>query len=347
MVIMEYLVSQGYPDAAAKFAKEANITRWPGETKHLDERCAIRDAIYAGKVQSAIDMINKLDPKVSSLFLSDSFFGLCAMIILEFSCTTHNFIAYQALLLKPTLNTSVLSMSNWPCFCLHVATLNVESCPTNIPRQLLNSDQHLNFALIRLQLLEAIKPFVNASNSERDKIDIIPIINFASQQLAPIAPADPSFMQDLEETMALLIIPKSELPPNIAALLSPQIKEQVASRVNEAILELLGHAKFSRVKHLTDLRLAAEMDARNMVERAMEGRDDAESEGEGPTRASGGGSGGNGGASGGSGASMTGLPQYPARIDFWGTRGSEGAGAADPVGEAEDTAMGGDDTMAT
>ena len=63
-VVMDYLVSEGYPSAAQKFASEANIQPKSGYGT-INERVEIRDAIWRGDIQTAIEMINELDPTVS------------------------------------------------------------------------------------------------------------------------------------------------------------------------------------------------------------------------------------------------------------------------------------------
>jgi hypothetical protein len=62
-VIMDYLVSEGYPRAAEKFAKEANI-QVPLEEESIQARVEIRQAIHAGDIDTAITMINDLNPQV-------------------------------------------------------------------------------------------------------------------------------------------------------------------------------------------------------------------------------------------------------------------------------------------
>ncbi|SMQ53795.1 unnamed protein product [Zymoseptoria tritici ST99CH_1A5] len=62
-VIMDYLVSEGYPGAAAKFAQETNISQ-PFDTDGIRDRVQIRSAIHAGKIDEAIDLINELDPQI-------------------------------------------------------------------------------------------------------------------------------------------------------------------------------------------------------------------------------------------------------------------------------------------
>jgi hypothetical protein len=61
-VIMDYLVKEGYPDSARKFAIEAKIEEKPDES--IRTRVDIRNAIHSGDIQSAIEKINELNPEV-------------------------------------------------------------------------------------------------------------------------------------------------------------------------------------------------------------------------------------------------------------------------------------------
>ena len=63
-VIMDYLINEGYPSAAQKFAKEANIQP-SADGEAIQERVDIRTAIHAGDIQLAIERINELNPHVS------------------------------------------------------------------------------------------------------------------------------------------------------------------------------------------------------------------------------------------------------------------------------------------
>ena len=60
---MEYLIKEGYPAAAQKFAAEANMPYKP-DYEAIQARVAIRDAIYSGHIQTAIEKINELAPQV-------------------------------------------------------------------------------------------------------------------------------------------------------------------------------------------------------------------------------------------------------------------------------------------
>lgn len=65
-VIMDYLINEGYPAAAKKFASEANIQLPSGGSEYIQERLEIRNAILAGDIQTAIEKINDLNPDVSA-----------------------------------------------------------------------------------------------------------------------------------------------------------------------------------------------------------------------------------------------------------------------------------------
>ncbi len=63
-VIMDYLINEGYPSAAKKFAMEANVQ--PTEDfASIEARVEIRNAIYAGDIQRAIEKINDVGYQVS------------------------------------------------------------------------------------------------------------------------------------------------------------------------------------------------------------------------------------------------------------------------------------------
>lgn len=157
-VIMDYLISEGYPSAAQKFAHEANIEPML-DVDSIQERVEIREAIDSGDIQTAIEKINELNPQV------------------------------------------------------------------------LDQDSALHFSLLRLQLIELIRKATASQDG-----DITPALTFATTHLAPRAPTNPEFLEDLERTMALLIFPPDNLAPPLAALLDPALRQEVAQRVNQALL---------------------------------------------------------------------------------------------------------------
>ncbi|CAI7650115.1 unnamed protein product [Penicillium pancosmium] len=183
-LVMDYLITNGYPSAAKKFAIEANV-QLQTDLDSIQERVEIRTAIHSGNIQLAIEKINELNP------------------------------------------------------------------------QILDENQSLHFALLRLQLIELIRTCTSTPNG-----DISPALEFATSQLAPRAPTNPQFLEDLERTLALLIFPSDNLAPGLASLLDPALRKDIATRVNEAILENQGARKEARLRGLVKLRAFAENKAR-------------------------------------------------------------------------------------
>jgi len=62
-LVMDFLIKEGYPAAAAQFAEEANIEVRPDDSC-ITERVSIKDAIYRGDLQTAIEEINEINPQV-------------------------------------------------------------------------------------------------------------------------------------------------------------------------------------------------------------------------------------------------------------------------------------------
>jgi len=60
-LVMNYLVTEGFKDAAAKFEDEAHMTS-ETDLNLMDNRISIRDAIQGGKIENAIFMLNDIHP---------------------------------------------------------------------------------------------------------------------------------------------------------------------------------------------------------------------------------------------------------------------------------------------
>lgn len=67
-LILDYLTMEGYPNAAEKFSKEANLHPQQ-DVSSIRARQAIQNCIHSGNIQSAIETLNELDPEVSILCL--------------------------------------------------------------------------------------------------------------------------------------------------------------------------------------------------------------------------------------------------------------------------------------
>jgi hypothetical protein len=80
---MDYLITNGYPAAAKKFAVEANI-QLRTDLEAIQERVEIRTAIHSGDIQAAVERINELNPQVRISPASFTSLGALAMILPSF-----------------------------------------------------------------------------------------------------------------------------------------------------------------------------------------------------------------------------------------------------------------------
>lgn len=64
-LVMNYLSTEGYKEAAEKFAVETGV-KTAVDLSAIDSRMKIRSAIQNGGIEEAIEMINNIDPDVGS-----------------------------------------------------------------------------------------------------------------------------------------------------------------------------------------------------------------------------------------------------------------------------------------
>lgn len=93
---MDYLVTNGYPAAAQKFAVEANI-QLTTDLQAIQERVDIRTAIHSGDIQVAVEKINELNPQVR-IFLP---FGLSQHSPCPVPFRCYDYTKFHAPLLRP------------------------------------------------------------------------------------------------------------------------------------------------------------------------------------------------------------------------------------------------------
>jgi hypothetical protein len=68
---MDYLISEGYPGAAEKFANETNLFQSEAfDVESIRERVQIRNAILSGHIEDAIELLNNDETLVSLNTLS-------------------------------------------------------------------------------------------------------------------------------------------------------------------------------------------------------------------------------------------------------------------------------------
>lgn len=142
----------------------------------------------------------------------------------------------------------------------------------------MDTDKKLHFSLLRLQLVELIRQSFSSSDSAL----VGEAIEFAQNNLAPYAPLDAQFKNDLERAMALLIVPKeswnqasssrtsgaatSQVQNDfgaLAELVDPSLRRKVAKDVNEAILQSQDQRREANIRYLVRARAWAEQLARD------------------------------------------------------------------------------------
>ncbi|KAL6881485.1 CTLH/CRA C-terminal to lish motif domain-containing protein [Trichoderma novae-zelandiae] len=62
-LILDYLTMEGYPNAAARFSKEANLKPLQ-DTSDIETRQEIQNCIHSGNIQAAIETLNEYDPEI-------------------------------------------------------------------------------------------------------------------------------------------------------------------------------------------------------------------------------------------------------------------------------------------
>lgn len=80
---MNYLVIEGYKDAAEQFSQEASLAPTV-DLSSIQDRMDIRHAIQSGHIEAAIERVNDLDPEVHFSFCDLSF----SIHIFAISCFT-------------------------------------------------------------------------------------------------------------------------------------------------------------------------------------------------------------------------------------------------------------------
>jgi hypothetical protein len=88
-------------------------------------------------------------------------------------------------------------------------------------------------------------------------------VEFATKKLGPRATTNRDFLLDLERTMALVIFPHDNLQPELAALLSSDLRRTTAAKVNEAMLVRQNQRREAAIRQLVRMRAWAETTARS------------------------------------------------------------------------------------
>ncbi|KAI5861608.1 CTLH/CRA C-terminal to lish motif domain-containing protein [Durotheca rogersii] len=146
---------------------------------------------------------------------------------------------------------------------------NATRAINDLDPSVLDEDEPLHFALLRLQLVELIRK-CNAQPGG----DIEPALEFAQTQLGPKAPRTPQFLEDLEKTMSLLVFDHNNLDPSLAALLEPSLRREVADKVNKAILQRQQQRRDAAIQNLVQMRAWSEDTVRKEGKKELPARID-------------------------------------------------------------------------
>lgn len=116
------------------------------------------------------------------------------------------------------------------------------------------------FSLFQAQLIELIRSFLGTSDDPSGRMTAA--LEYASSKLAPMAPTNPRFLAQLEDTMCLLIFPPENFSDSLKALLDPCRRPQVADEVNDMLLQYRGIGGHSKLSALLKTRVWAENKAK-------------------------------------------------------------------------------------
>jgi hypothetical protein len=84
-LVLDYLLVEGFSDAAISFAKETGLSV-DIDSQAIQQRMIIKEAVEDGRVEDAVRRVNELDPEVRLLALYSSTTMFAPMI--QTSCTT-------------------------------------------------------------------------------------------------------------------------------------------------------------------------------------------------------------------------------------------------------------------
>jgi len=85
-LVMNYLIIEGFKDAAEKFSQESG-TKPPVNLESIQDRMVVRTAIQRGQIEEAIERVNDLNPEVKILFF---FLSTVAHTCQEDVCISRN-----------------------------------------------------------------------------------------------------------------------------------------------------------------------------------------------------------------------------------------------------------------
>lgn len=89
-------------------------------------------------------------------------------------------------------------------------------------------------------------------------------MKFAQEHLGPRAPENKQFLEAMEKTMCLLMIPHDQLEPSLAVLLDSQERQKAADLVNTAMVQFRSSRTIASIRRLAKTRAWAEARAKQL-----------------------------------------------------------------------------------
>lgn len=68
-LILDYLLVEGYSDAANKFSSESGLNLRDNKFDNISERTEVKNYIKSGDIIKSIELINEINPDVSFILL--------------------------------------------------------------------------------------------------------------------------------------------------------------------------------------------------------------------------------------------------------------------------------------
>lgn len=273
-LIMNYLIVEGYQDAALEFAQEAQIPVASSTSLASDALISAEEQKQTFNSSGANSLKNPFahDFTVDQKLSQDG----------QDSQEQHPGSLYYHQ--RPPLYSldavrdrmKIKSLIHAGCIQQAIELIN------DLYPDLLDTNSVLHFSLLRLQLIELIRKANNQrrvlsdhrrkanesssktnvkkkskvipSAEEIDDIELIqPALEFASSHLATRVVSNPRFLKHFQETMALLCFPPDKLAPELAHLMDLDLRYKVAQDVNTFILARQGIAGESNIRSLIRL----------------------------------------------------------------------------------------------
>ncbi|CBI18750.3 unnamed protein product, partial [Vitis vinifera] len=224
-LVMNFLVTEGYVDAAEKFRMESG-TEPDIDLATITDRMAVKKAVQCGNVEDAIEKVNDLNP--------EGYVDAAEKFRMESGTEPDIDLA--------TITDRMAVKKAVQCGNVEDAIEKVN----DLNPEILDTNPQLFFHLQQQRLIELIR------NGKVDEA-----LEFAQEELAPRGEENQSFLEELEKTVALLAFEDFSNCP-VGELLDISQRLKTASEVNAAILTSQSHEKDPKLPSLLKMLIWAQ-----------------------------------------------------------------------------------------